>query len=383
MKLTEIYRGCKKGGKPSLTKKWRIIYTLNGKREQEYGGINRGKTVAEREELAMELQAEIETRLIKRMSGPEKDKKPKLTLKQGLDWSLEQKKKMWRPGTSKEYTTPLKIFYEQTDLLKLTNADIKLVTRPVMMEILNNMIDARVKLKPDFNRAFNYKKYKENIGNLFDLLVDFEKIPFNPCKFKSPYKKPKPKAKRLLTDEERDRIRQYFEKVNPDFFNYLMVIFFTSIRPVEILKLLVRDVNLKNQKIHVRAEIAKDNEERYVDIPDVMMKYMLSMKLRNYPKDYYLFGVGYKPQDRNLHMKRDVPTKYYNYHVISPETGLNIPVKMYNFKHSGMRDKAVAGVSKSAIRDQAGHATDAQSLVYIGTHIEEEMEGLKKNTKDF
>lgn len=382
MKLSEIYRGCKKGGTPSLRKAWFVRYTLDGKPVQVRGGINKYKTIKEREKAAQMVKNQIDQGLISRGDKPT-ERKPKLSLKQGLDWSLEQKKKMWKPGSSKEYTTPLKFFYEQTDKMKLTNSDIKLITRPVMMEILNNMIDARVAKKPDFNRAFNYKKYKENLGNLFDLLVDFEKIPFNPCRFKSPYKKPRPKAKRLLTPEEREIIRKYFDKVNPDFFNFLMVIFFTSIRPVEILRLRVGAVNLKEQKIFINSEIAKDNEDRYVDIPDIMMKYMRSMKLGKYPKHYFLFGHEYKPQERRLPMKRDVPTKYYNYHVISPETGLGIDVKMYNFKHSGMRDKAMAGVSKSAIRDQAGHATDAQSLVYIGTHIEQEMEGLKKNTKDF
>jgi hypothetical protein len=48
-----------------------------------------------------------------------------------------------------------------------------------------------------------------------------------------------------------------------------------------------------------------------------------------------------------------------------------------------MRSKRIAGVSKEAVRDQAGHATYSQSLTYVGKHLPEDVEQIKKNTKDF
>lgn len=43
LELSKIYRGCKKGGTPSLTKHWHVEYKLNGDRKQVTGGSTTAK----------------------------------------------------------------------------------------------------------------------------------------------------------------------------------------------------------------------------------------------------------------------------------------------------------------------------------------------------
>lgn len=384
MELSKIYRGCKKGGKPSMAKNWFISYVKNGKRVKEYGDINKGETIQEREARAQMHKEQIDIALmenyLKGSPMPEK-----LTLREGLDWALEQKKRTWRKGSEKEYTTPLNIFYEVTDRLGYSNKDINKVTKPVMMHILEQMLDDRAKMKKDFNRAYNYLKYKNNLGNLFKVLKKYEKIKENPCDFENDYKKPKSKKPVPASRDLLNLIRTTIENSDTPYFkHYVTMVNMTGIRPKELFSLRVADVDLRNKVILVRSEEAKDAEDRLVPIPKNLMSYLKELRLDLHDHDDYVFGYDFLPEARIMPVPRDRSTKLWNSLIIAPKSkgGLGLPIKMYWMKHYGVKARLEAGINESAVQYGLGHASLSETYDYSGLDTSVNIKQIQDLTPD-
>jgi len=408
--LSKIYRGCKKGGKPSLKKKWHVEYWGNGVRVKEYGGINYGKTINERETIAQRRKIQIDLKLMSVYTNPQlapepKEKKIKYPLKQCLDKSLSDKKRIIAEGSYKEYATPLKLFYEQTDILGLTDSDIRLITKKVFRDIIHSIVDTRSaeadkKGKP-YNKAYNFRKYKANLLNLFQPWVDDEIIYRNPGDFTSPYKKPAPKLKIPLDNDQRKAIREKITKELPCFFPFCMMVMHTSMRPVEILRLRIKDINLKRREIYVYGEITKNRRGRIVHIPEVLVKYIELMNLESYPNTLFVFGQDWIPEERAQAMREDKANKAWRRLIKDPikDGGLGIDSNLYHLKDLGMATKIEANISVEAIQKLAGHATINQSMTYMQPSmateiktklaaeakrkISEQMENLMKYATDF
>lgn len=370
MELSKIYRGCKKGGRPSMAKNWFVSYLRNGDRVKEYGDINRGETIQEREVRARALKESVDLLLMDAYINGE-PLSEKLTLKEGLEWALDQKRRTWRKGSEKEYLTPLRIFYAVTDRLGYTNKDINQVTKPVMMQVLEQMLDDRMKVNKDkgFNRPYNYLKYKNNIGNLFKVLKKYEKVKDNPCDFENDYKKPKGKKPAPITPAQVKLIHDKLESCSTPFFkHYVTVVNMTGIRPKELYSIRVADVDLRNRVILIHADIAKDKEDRLVPIPKNLIPYLEELHLELHEHDSFVFGIDFIPEARAMPVKRDRATKLWNSLIIAPKSkgGLGLPIKMYWMKHYGTKSRIEAGVSDVAVQYGLGHASLSETYDYSG-----------------
>jgi integrase len=408
MKLSRIYKGCKKGGRPSLAKDWYIDCEINGKRRQVKGAINTAKTLHEREAAARKLKEEIDEEIIQRYADGKKGgiKYNKIkTLRECLDQSIADKSKIIAEGSIKEYTTPLKFFYEQTDILGLTDSDIKLITKPVFRDIIHKMVDVRAKAADakgkKYSRAYNFRKYKANLLNLFKPWVEDEIIDKNPGEFTTPYKKPAPKLKIPLDQDQRNAIRKKITKELPCFFPLCMMVMHTSMRPVEILRLTVKDISLKRREVFVYGDIVKNRKGRIVKIPDVLVPYIQSIQLDLYPDRYYVFGQEFIPEEREKPMREDKANRPWKKMVKDPieEGGLGIDSNLYHLKDLGMATKIDADIPVDAVQYLAGHASINQSMVYMQPAMKAEikrkmaeaakikiasdMEKLMKNAADF
>jgi integrase len=215
--------------------------------------------------------------------------------------------------------------------------------------------------------------------------MDYRKIPYNPCSYKPPVRKPKPKAKKLLTKKQ--SIAVYNQIRNSDFpyyINYLAVLNMTGIRPKEIYSLLIKNIDLKSKVIFVPADDTKDSEDRMVPIPKVLIPYLKELNLDEYPDDYYVFGYNFLPEQRVMPVKRDVSTKLWKRLIKDPvkDGGLGIESNQYWLKAQGMRDAREAGVSAEAVQLSRGHANYDESLGYIGLNRPSNVKELENKTPD-
>lgn len=384
-KKCRIFKGSKKGQKPTLNSPWFVYYYFNENyndltlkpkwvRFRVKGDINREDTIEGRN-FAASIVAEGLNELLAGGYNPFHDKetnlkkyrKIEMTLSEGLDWAYDRKSKNWAHKTKIDLKSNLKKFKTIAGKLGMLELDIRVFDRLMMRQVLDEMVTM------SNLGAHAYLKFKSNIGNLFEELKGWNKIDFNPCDFKVALKKPKPKAKRLLTDQDRQRIKETVINHNPNFYSYLMVINMTALRPVEILRLKVGDI--QDGKIILRSEDAKDKEDRVIIIPKALEKYLDL----NCPKDWYLFGNEFKPQQRNKPMSRDKATHLWQELIIK---GLGIDFKMYHLKHLGLTSMRQKGIDPEIVQYLAGHSSYDMTNKHYIIHDRPEVIEVLRNLED-
>ncbi len=362
-KLCAVYKGVKKGQKPSIKSDWYIFYYFNKnyhsnhlpadwKRIKIKADINRLKTLAERNDYASDLvkaqnellqdgfnpfeSTDINKRTLARNAGI-------FNLKEAVEWAMGRKEH-FAHKTKIDFKSILKLFTEVTD----GDINVRLFSRIMARQTVESM----VKKRGLGDHA--YIKYKRNLHNIFEELLSWEKIEYNPFDYRSNVRKPKPKAKRMLTSEQKLQIRESIQTSHPGFFNYLMMLNHTATRPVELLKIKVGDVDMVRREIILRSEDTKDKEDRIIIIPRVLDQY-LNLKGE---KEWYLFGLGFEPQERNLPLKRDYATKLWHQLV---KVNLKIDSNMYWLKHLGLTARRMSGMDTEAVQLMAGHSSYDQT----------------------
>lgn len=379
LKLSRIYRGCPEGGTPSLTKAWRIDYELNGKRKQTSGGINYKKTVKEREAAAQDLKKVIDEIILQ--SFNKRPRKGVMPLKAAYEFAFDKAKSNWGKTHLQVEKSRKTWFLKAIKTLGIEDIPLTEFDRIAARELLE-WIRTKRKLS-----NHSYIRYKTIFKGIFSVLQDWEIIENNPFMFKAAFKMPSPKAKIILDEQERKQIRDHLMKLHPRFFYFCMVHAFTGMRPVEILRLRISDLNMTPGKEHfyLKAEQAKDDEDRYVVIPDVLIPYIQSLKLNEYPSDWFIFGTGFVPQKRDESMPSQEASDLWKHLIKWPaeKGGLGINKNLYWLKDWGSRMWRIAGVPEETVQEQLGHASYKQSKVYIGKYLPEGIEKLKKNTPDF
>lgn len=389
-KLCEIFKGAKKGQKPSLASEWYVYYYFNKNYHSTHlppawvrfrikNNINREKTISDRMDAAKEV-AQAMNELLKDGFNPFETSTNNAStiarnngifnLREAMAWAME-KKTHFSHKTKIDFKSNLKLFFEVCDKFGYSEMNVRTINRVMMREIIENMVKSR-------NLGDHaYIKFKNNLHNIFEELLSWEKIEYNPCDFKTTIRKPKPKAKKLLTQEERNRIRQHLEKVHPDFFRFLMMLNHTAIRPVEILRLKVGDVDLNRREIRIRAADTKDKEDRIVVIPNILLPYINTSA----PAHFYLFGHTFTPQERNQPLKRDFATKLWH-KLIKVEMGIDS--NMYWLKHLGLTARRVSGMNPEVLQFIAGHSSyDQTQSNYVAIDRPEVRKQIEEFGEDF
>ena len=169
-----------------------------------------------------------------------------------------------------------------------------------------------------------------------------------------------------------EKIKQELESKYPEFYNFIITLFHTGIRPEEILKITLDMVNLENSEITLPAGITKTNKKRIVPINQHLMEYYKKMNFEDLPKDYFLFGSNRESGRGNLgkhkdfisaptKLKRDTATKRWERIV---KKGLGIQMNMYAMKHLGADRKILAGVEIDSLRELYGHSSKLMTEKY-------------------
>lgn len=378
MELSKIYRGCKKGGRPSMAKQWFISYTRDGKRRKEYYDINKGTTVKEREELARGYKDALDKELIAHHLNPGPKSVNSRTLHEAFEWGIEKKKPRWKKKSAQDFAGVFRLFYLVAGEMNILNKDVKLVKRSTMREVLERMRKKRG------CGDHMYLKYKRAIHNIFGVLKDWEHIDFNPCDWTSEVKKPKPKEKLLLKPDQQPEVKKHILEHYPAFWPYLMVVNMTSIRPKEVFNIRVGSVDLAQQTILLRAADTKDDEDRLVIIPDVLVPYLADMSLGDYPEHFFVFGNGFLPQERKEPVHRNRATELWKTLIKDPKEkgGLGIQSNMYWLKDLGINASIDQDIELEAIQQQAGHSSIEMTMKYVQKHRPKTLKAVKEKTPD-
>jgi integrase len=296
-----------------------------------------------------------------------------MTLLQALDFALEKKKDILASKTYLGYRSTLGFIKKAIIDLNLNYLLVVDTKRVHIKTILENV---KVQRKASNN---SYNKYLDHFRAVLSELIQWDIIPINPANNIKNLPVAESRANIPATSEQHKIIKDHLQSLHSDFYNFIVTIFHTGIRPSEILKIQLSMIDMQNFEIILPPEITKTNKERIVPINRHLLHVYKSMAFENLPKNFYLFGSYRQPGKGNVgpkldfipgptKMNRDTATRRWE---VIVKIGLGFQeVNMYSNKHAGANAKILAGMSMDSLRELFGHTSKLTTQIYA-TKIKE------------
>lgn len=143
--------------------------------------------------------------------------------------------------------------------------------------------------------------------------------------------------------------------------------YYTLLRPIELIKLQVKHIDLARGKINLPAAASKNRKSRSCDMPPalrILINEWLEVQgvIAYKQVNDYLFGHGLKICPQQL-VKRNSVTRCHA--KILKELKFEGRLSLYSYKYSGIINSYLAGISLEEIRRQCGHHSIEITQIYM------------------
>jgi integrase len=208
------------------------------------------------------------------------------------------------------------------------------------------------------NRTFNNNK--TGLSTMFIFLKN-EKITADNPAAGIEKKKSKSKKHRYYDPQQFERVRKIMKEDDPLTYFATRLIYYLCIRAEKELKhFRVGNIFLDRKQILIKVEEAKTDADRFISIPDELMK-ELSYIRTHYPENYYVVGKG----NRIKFVRENTPSpKPFPNNMISArfakirkKAGLSSDHTPYSFNHTRVIHLKQDGARDSDIMQVTGHTS--------------------------
>lgn len=349
-------------------KGWYINYFKDGKQIRNSFGFNKIANLDQREAMYNQMIKKI----VSEMSGILSEH-ANMNFLESLEFAMKKKSSVLSPKTISDYNGTVKAVKKAVVGLKFQNLPIRDARRLHIKLILEKAQE----LQSWSNH--NYNKRLDHLKAILSELIQFDIIETNPAHGIKKLIVEDSIAHTPPTPKQAKQIREVLEVPHYNFWIYIFMMYDTGIRPVELLRLKLSQIDMSNDLITVLPRDAK-NRKRYrlIGISALLKSYLLTLNFEDLPKDYYLFGSFRISGKGNIgkeidfipaptQMKRDTATKRWEKLII---LGAKITVSMYSAKKLGANNKLKAGIPLNVISEQFGHSEQETTKIYT-TQLEQ------------
>lgn len=353
--------------------RWYIIYyqtnpaTEKLERHRETHKINRIKSKRERRKKAVEIMNKISAELPFGYPYNQIEGSATLTLKltpilQAVQFALELKlAELNRKNSHKGYKGKVNFFKSYLEKKKLLHIKVGEWSQVYTNDFINYL--SLVK-KPS---PTTYNDYIRQMKGLFDILLDQHYVKINYFDGVKKRKEVPTVIRKRLTDDIRTAFVQEVTKVEDKWFLLAIVLqYYFFFRPVEISRLKVNAVDLKNWRVELPPSLHKTYKERYLKIPEVAKKYFPE-EIDTLPKNWYLIGPGIKPSVKEVD-KNGMYRRNLRYLKILKEKGYDIEgLTFYSWKNTGGFDMLNKNekITVFDVQERMGHSDIKTTKRYI------------------
>ena len=158
------------------------------------------------------------------------------------------------------------------------------------------------------------------------------------------------KKRILIPIETRRLIKDYFNKTRPNFIIVLELIFTSLLRPKEVSRVQIKQINIAEHYIYMPGDKTKNGHHRYAYLSDELCL-LLSPLIEGINPEWYLITQGYVPGKQPMDPKR------YRKHWESMRKELNLPQEMqlYSLRDTGINNMLKAGIDPLTVMQAADH----------------------------
>lgn len=193
-------------------------------------------------------------------------------------------------------------------------------------------------------------------------------------------KKKEEKRRTLASAEDRMKIREYFMKKNPQYMIVCELVYNALIRPVEISRIKVGQVDLANKVIHLDAGQTKNGYARDSVLSDELIQILAEDLAPGYPNDYFLIGPKFRPG------KEAISTRMYakEWDKMRNATGIDKTIQLYSLRDGGLTGLFDNGLDAKTVMKAADHHDLNITTQYVRKHADKDLvEKLNKHAAKF
>ncbi|MCL7765032.1 site-specific integrase [Polaribacter sp. Z014] len=273
--------------------------------------LNKNKEVKTTKTVVKEIQPSKKTEIIKTIYPIEKAFKLVLKIKLQV-----QSKNSYSNFNSRINRFEKWLKNEKID----SKEDINSITKKTVIQYLNSVLHS--------SSARNRNNTRLDLSSLFQTLVDNEIIQRN---FVSEINvlKATPERNKTYTNTQQEDIFKYLKQSNEILYLFVQFVSYNYLRPVEVCRLKIKDIDLTDKKLYVRA---KNKPVKIKIIPDILIKQLPD--LTKLDKDDFLFTpevIGGK-WDTIENNKRNYFSKQFK--KVKDHFGLGKDYGLYSFRHT-------------------------------------------------
>lgn len=176
--------------------------------------------------------------------------------------------------------------------------------------------------------------------------------------------KPKPKKEKqriIISEEWNKQIINYFRIYNPEMELICGLIYNSFMRPMEICRTQIKDIQLAKGGIYLPGSKTKNGKARWCLLPPHLISMIVDMmKIDKAPLDYYLISDGLRPG------KKIMCTRNLNKIWAKMRVKINLPKEMslYSYRDTGITELKTAGHSNLFISSITGHSNSDEIETY-------------------
>lgn len=304
---------------------------------------------------------EVENLKVENVSIPvEKENvfEKEMTIREAFEFGLTIKKNVLGKTSYSGFQGRINRFLNWLDENASTYDCISTLTKKTIINYLNYVLEN--------TSASNRNNTRTDLSSLIQTLVDNELMKENFIKNINVLKSAPERNKTYSSTQEID-ILKYVEKTDPILLLFIQFITYNFLRPVEVCRLKVGDLDLEGKKLFVRA---KNKVVKVKIIPQKVIDLLPDLSKIN--PDHYLFtpnqiGAEWDAEENN---RRDNFSKKFK--IIKDHFGLNKDYGLYSFRHTSIANlfkelnKTLTEFeTKSKLKEITGHQTMEALEIYL------------------
>ena len=289
-------------------------------------------------------------------------------INKAIEAYIADKSRDLRKASMVSYISVAKIFVEWLTTQNIHEMASHLLNQRTCQRFMDELRD-----RPKFNNN-TYNTYLKKYRACFAWMVDRGYCKENPFEKIKTLKKQE-KIRQLIPVDAREIVINHVRTSKHPNYEIVMHLIFTSlIRPSEIERLQVRDVDLKNKCIHIPANKAKTHKDRDAALSDTCIAMLIPLLSKpGILPTWYLINSNYEcgpePCYHGMFKK--------HWMKIRKDCGLPDEMQLYSLKDSGITEMLEAGVSINQVKEAAGHADISTTNKYIGKDTEKMIEAVR------
>lgn len=314
-----------------LSKRWYVYYSFRNpatdmleRQTPIYSGVNQFKILKERKEAIKILAKAIETILENGFNPYDDsisvDESKKYNIPDAVTFVLELRKNTLKENSYRDFRVRIKSFEKWLLTNSFENRYITTVNKKTVITFLNAVLSK--------TSAKNRNNTRSNLSMFFQSLEDNEIITDNFVNKINVLKSTPERNKTYSTDQE-VQIFNYLKSNDDLLLLFIQFISYNHLRPIEVVRLRTKDINIKDKLIYVRA---KNKAVKIKIIPEILLSALPD--LEKYDPESFLFtpnGIG-NDWTTGETDKRDYFSKRFK--KVKDSLGLGKDYGLYSFRHT-------------------------------------------------